>query len=203
MNGYVTVILRGYTYEQVKTVCDVLTSGKKVKNVEITLNTKGAMDTIKQIVTQYQGELCIGAGTVVHFEELKAVIALGVSFVLSPIGFTKEMLTYCKEHKVVSIPAAFTPSEIYSQIQLGADIIKVFPANEVSWNYAKKVCEPLGNLPLMAVGGVTEENIHKILTEGGYMYAGSAGGIFKKEDILQQNVENLKQSLLLFEKQLP
>lgn len=203
MYGYTTVILRGYTYEQVKTVCDVLKSGKKVKNVEITLNTADAMDTIGQIVTQYKKELCIGAGTVVNFEDLKAVIALGVSFVLSPIGFTKEMLVYCKEHKVVSIPAAFTPSEIYEQIQLGADIIKVFPANEVTCNYAKKVCEPLGELPLMAVGGVTVENVHKLLTKGGYTYAGSAGGIFKKEDILQQNVENLKQSLLLFEEQLP
>lgn len=203
MKGQVTVILRGYTYEQVKTVCDVLKMGTKVKNVEITLNTEGALDTIQKIVSQYQGELCIGAGTVVDFDDLKAVISLGVSFVLSPVGFTQEMIYYCKEHHVTSIPAALTPSEIYHQIQMGADMIKVFPANEVSWNYAKKVCEPLGTLPLMAVGGVNRGNVKEVLTKGGYTYAGSAGGIFKKEDILQQNQENLKKSLLIFEEQLP
>ena len=48
MKGYVTVILRGYTYEQVKTVCEVLKMGSKVKNVEITLNTENALDTIKK-----------------------------------------------------------------------------------------------------------------------------------------------------------
>lgn len=203
MKGQVTVILRGYTYEQVKTVCDVLKMGTKVKNVEITLNTEGALDTIQKIVSQYQGELCIGAGTVIGFDDLKAVISLGVSFVLSPVGFSKEMIMYCKKHHVISIPAAFTPSEIYHQIQMGADIIKVFPANEVSWNYAKKVCEPLGTLPLMAVGGINSGNVYEALTKGGYTYAGSAGGIFKKEDILQQNQENLKKSLLIFEEQLP
>lgn len=203
MKGQVTVILRGYTYEQVKTVCDVLKMGTKVKNVEISLNTEGALDTIQKIVSQYQGELCIGAGTVVDFDDLKAVISLGVSFVLSPVGFTQEMIHYCKEHHVTSIPAALTPSEIYHQIQMGADMIKVFPANEVSWNYAKKVCEPLGTLPLMAVGGVNRGNVKEVLTKGGYTYAGSAGGIFKKEDILQQNQKNLKKSLLIFEEQLP
>ena len=203
MKGQVTVILRGYTYEQVKTVCDVLKMGTKVKNVEITLNTEGALDTIQKIVSQYQGELCIGAGTVIDFDDLKAVISLGVSFVLSPVGFSKEMIIYCKEHHVISIPAAFTPSEIYHQIQMGADIIKVFPANEVSWNYAKKVCEPLGTLPLMAVGGINSGNVNEALTKGGYTFSGSAGGIFKKEDILQQNQENLKKSLLIFEEQLP
>ena len=55
----------------------------------------------------------------------------------------------------------------------------------------------------MAVGGVNSGNVKEILTKGGYTYAGSAGGIFKKEDILQQNVENLKKSLLIFEEQLP
>lgn len=203
MKGPITVILRGYTYEQVKTVCEVLKEGEKVKNVEITMNTENALDMIQKIVAQYEQQLCIGAGTVVSMKQLQAVIEAGVAFVLSPVGFTKEMIAYCKAHQVIAIPAALTPSEIYEQFQMGADIIKVFPANELSMSYAKKVCEPLGELPLMAVGGVNKGNVKQVLTLGGYTFAGSAQGIFQKEDILAQKVENLQRDLRLFEEQLP
>lgn len=45
MEGCVISILRGYTYEQVKAVCDTLCQSSKVKNVEITLNTENALET--------------------------------------------------------------------------------------------------------------------------------------------------------------
>ena len=48
MKGNVTVILRGYTYDQVKSVCNVLVESEKVSNVEITLNTKNALEIIKK-----------------------------------------------------------------------------------------------------------------------------------------------------------
>lgn len=203
MKGYATVILRGYTYEQVRSVCEVLKNGKKVKNVEITLNTPNALETIEKIIADFKDDLCIGAGTVITFDDLKKVIALGASFVLSPIGYTEEMIQYIHKHGATAIPAAFTPSEIYEQIQRGADIVKVFPANELSSHYAKKVCEPLGNLPLMAVGGVNKDNVADILTDGGFQYVGSAGGIFAKNDIKEQNKENLARWLSAFEEQLP
>ena len=94
----------------------------------------------------------------------------------------------------MSVPGAFTPTEIAHAFALGADIVKVFPANEVSYSYAKKVCEPLGNLPLMAVGGVTTENIAEVFA-GGYAYVGTANGIFNKNDILAENKTALKQSV--------
>lgn len=203
MTGKVTVILRGYNYEQVRTIAQTLAdNSRSVKNIEITMNTENALEIIRKISKEFGDKLSIGAGTVVTYEDLVAAIDAGAKFVLSPVSYTKKMLDYCKEHNVISIPAALTPSEIYNQFSLGADIVKVFPANEFSHSYAKKVCEPLGNLPLMAVGGVNASNVKEILSSGGYTYAGSAGGIFKKEDIKAQNVDGLKESLKLFEDQI-
>lgn len=201
MTGRVTVILRGYNYEQVRAVAKTLV-GSSVKNIEITMNTDNALEIIQKISKEFQGELFIGAGTVVTYGDLVKSIDAGAKFVLSPISFSKEMIDYCKQKNVISIPAAFTPTEIYGQICLGADIIKVFPANELSPDYAKKVCEPLGDLPLMAVGGVNASNVKKILSSG-YKYVGTAGGIFKKEDIKSLNYDGLKESLRLFEAQIP
>ncbi|CAM2875254.1 bifunctional 4-hydroxy-2-oxoglutarate aldolase/2-dehydro-3-deoxy-phosphogluconate aldolase [Erysipelothrix tonsillarum] len=192
-----TVILRGYNYEQVRTVAEVLV-GSKVRNMEITLNTEGAIDIIKKISDEFQDHLLIGAGTVLSLEALKKAHHAGAKFALAPNMMSKEMLTYCNKNNIIAIPGSFSPSEISESFRNGADIVKVFPANELSYSYAKKVCEPLGSLPLMAVGGVNEKNVREVLNSG-YQYVGSAGGIFKKEDILNQNKEGLNASLRLFE----
>lgn len=198
MKGEVVAILRGFSYEQVRSVCTTLTKSEKIKNVEITMNTPNALDIISKIVDEFQGQLNIGAGTVITFDDLKQVIEKGVKFVLSPSGYTKEMIEYCHKRDVVAIPAALTPTEILTQFENGADIVKVFPANEFTKGYAKKVCEPLGNYPLMAVGGVNTKTVKEYL-DGGYQYVGSCWGLFKKEDVLNQNEEGMLKSIKEFE----
>ena len=197
----VTMILRGYSYEEVRCVANVLVESKYIRNMEITMNTEDALGTIKKIAEEFQGILNIGAGTVQTYDELVLAVDAGAKFVLSPRMMTKQMLNYCKEKGVISIPGAFTPSEIAKSFEDGADIVKVFPANEVSLSYAKKVCEPMGDLTLMAVGGITASNVKKAF-ESGYTYVGSAGGIFSKKDIQSKDVDKLKNSLANFEKEL-
>lgn len=197
----VTMILRGYSYEEVRCVANVLVESKYIRNMEITMNTEDALGTIKKIAEEFQGILNIGAGTVQTYDELVLAVDAGAKFVLSPRMMTKQMLNYCKVKGVISIPGAFTPSEIAKSFEDGADIVKVFPANEVSLSYAKKVCEPMGDLPLMAVGGITASNVKKAF-ESGYTYVGSAGGIFSKKDIQSKDVDKLKNSLANFEKEL-
>lgn len=189
----VTQVLRGYTYDQVKAVVEVLVDSP-VHNVEVTMNTPNAASLIQKLSSEYGSDINIGAGTVLTFDELKAAHKAGATFVLAPTLLSEEMLAYCKEYEILSVPGAFTPTEIACAFALGADIVKVFPANEISYGYAKKVCEPLGNLPLMAVGGVTTENIAEVFA-GGYRYVGTANGIFNKNDILAENKTALKQSV--------
>lgn len=197
----VTMILRGYTYEQVRCVADVLLQGPNVRNMEITLNTENAYDIISKISSEYQGRLNVGAGTVQTMEELVKAIAAGAKFVLSPRMMTQEMIDYCKANDVFSVPGVFTPSEIGDSLAMGADAVKVFPANELSANYAKKVCEPMGPLPLMAVGGISKDNVVEALSSG-YQYVGTAGGLFNAKDIREMNKENLLLSLHAFENKL-
>ena len=67
-----------------------------------------------------------------------------------------------------------------------------------SFGYAKKVCEPLGDLALMAVGGIHRDNVKEALASG-YRYVGTAGGLFPKEAILSMDQEKLAENLRLFE----
>ena len=200
--GKVTLILRGYNYKQIKNICEVLLSGKYIKNLEITLNSDNPYTVIEKISKEYSDELNIGAGTVITFDQLRKAHKSGAKFALSPIKMSTDMLDYCKDNNIISIPGAYSPSEIKEMHDLGANIIKVFPSNELSLSYAKKVKEPLGDeINLMAVGGINKDNVGEAF-RGGYDYVGSAGGIFAKKNILDQNIEKLTYDLQQFEKQL-
>lgn len=197
----VTMILRGYTYEEVRCVAEVLLASTYVRNMEITLNSEDPYTTIRKIADEYGARLNVGAGTVQTYDELVRAIDAGATFVLSPRMMTREMLAYCRKMNVISVPGSFTPSEIAQSIADGADVVKVFPANELSTGYAKKVIEPMGKLALMAVGGVNRSNVREHL-ENGYGFVGTAGGLFAKADIKALDKAKLQASLEAFENEL-
>lgn len=193
----ITIILRGYTYEETRTIVEVL-SKSKINSVEITLNTQGAKEILKKIIAEYGDRMTIGAGTVVTKQDLLDVIKIGVKFVLSPVIWDKEMFDICKENNVISIPGAFTPSEIYQSFQNGADIVKIFPAGVVTPKFFKDIMAPLGPLKLMAVGGVNEKNVTEYFASGAG-YAGIGSGIFNKEDVVNKNYERMAEQVRALE----
>lgn len=193
-----TGIFRGYTYEQVRTAAEVLLGSRHVRNMEITLNTDDAIETIRRISAEFGDRLNVGAGTVLDIEGLRRAADAGAAFALAPDMMTQEMIDFCRDNQIVSVPGAYTPSEIRECFRRGCDVVKVFPANELSHGYARKVCEPMGDLPLMAVGGVNADNVAEVIA-GGYAYVGTAGGIFRKADLLACDAEALGASLARFD----
>ena len=196
----ITVILRGYTYSQVRTVVKNLI-GTSLSSVEITMNSPDAIETIRKINEEFGHCILTGAGTVTTYEEAEAVIKAGARFVLSPIMLSQKIIHLCKTHQVISVPASMTPTEIKTSLDMGADIVKVFPARTMGPDYFKDIQSPLGKLPLMAVGGVNGDNVGEYL-EAGASYAGIGSGIFKKEDILSEQEEGIIQSIKYFEGRL-
>lgn len=196
----ITIILRGYTFSQVRTVMKAL-SQTSIKSVEITLNTDGAIDMIREFSREFGETMTVGAGTVTNLKQAKEAITAGAKFILSPVVLSKEVMDLCKENSVVSVVGAMTPSEIHKSFEDGADIVKVFPAISCGSRYFKDVKAPLGDLPLMAVGGVDKENAAEFLANGAN-YLGIGSGIFKKEDVENENLQGLIESIKEFEGKL-
>lgn len=196
----ITIILRGYTFSQVRTVMKAM-SQSSIRSVEITLNTEGALDMIKEFSKEFEDTMTVGAGTVKNFKQAKEAIDAGAKFILSPVVLSKEVMDLCKKHSVISVVGAMTPSEINNSFEDGADIVKVFPAVSCGSRYFKDVKAPLGDLPLMAVGGVNKNNAKEFL-ENGANYLGIGSGVFKKEDVVNENLEGLIASLKEFEAKL-
>ena len=191
-----TIIMRGYSFEQAEAILKAMNGFEKDYAVEMTMNTENALENIKRLNAQFGDKIKIGAGTVRTIEDAKAAYAAGAKFLLGPHVFTKEMLAFANEKNILAVPAAMTPSEIDEMFKNGADIVKVFPAAVVTPRFFKDVQAPLGKLPLMGVGGVSSDNARAFF-ENQASYLGLGSGMFNKEDLKELNIPNLAKSLQL------
>lgn len=102
---------------------------------------------------------------------------------------------------MVSVPGAFSPSEIRQSFLDGADIVKIFPAGRLGSRYVSDIQAPLGKMPLMVVGGIGTSNVQEYFAAGA-SFAGIGSGIFLKEDILNENEEGIRGSIAAMEEKM-
>ena len=120
---------------------------------------------ISALTERFSGRMRIGAGTVLTVREAEAAVDAGASFLISP-GADEKVIVRTREMGAVSIPGALTPTEIVAAWQAGADFVKLFPVGALGPGYVKAVRAPLAHIPMLAVGGVTLENIPAFLKSG-------------------------------------
>jgi 2-dehydro-3-deoxyphosphogluconate aldolase/(4S)-4-hydroxy-2-oxoglutarate aldolase len=168
----IVAILRGCAPERVKDIVAALADGG-VRLLEITLNSPGALDLIRQVAEKMGDRLLVGAGTVLTPAEAELAIDAGAKFILSP-SLDVETIQVTKELGAVSVPGAFTATEILMAWRNGADIVKVFPAS-VGASYLRDLRGPLPQIRLMPTGGVNLNNIGEFRAAGAVAYGiGSA-----------------------------
>jgi 2-dehydro-3-deoxyphosphogluconate aldolase / (4S)-4-hydroxy-2-oxoglutarate aldolase len=94
--------------------------------IEITLRTPCALDCIRAI-RQHCPEVLVGAGTILEAPQVKAALAAGAQFGVSP-GLNRDVVQFALRHKLLFIPGVMTPSEIEAALALGCKLLKFFPA---------------------------------------------------------------------------
>jgi 2-dehydro-3-deoxyphosphogluconate aldolase/(4S)-4-hydroxy-2-oxoglutarate aldolase len=127
-----------------------------VTAIEITMTVPRAPELIADLSRALPNAL-IGAGTVTDPAMARTVIDAGAKFVVSPV-FRPRIVEACHERDVPSFPGCFTPTEILSAWELGAEIIKVFPATSLGPNYIKDLRGPFPSIKMMPTGGVSIDN---------------------------------------------
>lgn len=152
----IIAILRGIDPAYVVDIARALSVGG-ITTIEVTLNSPGAMSAIKSLVAAADGKWMVGAGTVLESADAATAIDAGAQFIISPIVI-KETILMTKKMGAVSIPGAYTPTEIYTAYSIGGDIIKVFPGT-AGPAFIKEIRAPLPNIPLMPTGGINLDNI--------------------------------------------
>ena len=153
--------------------------------LEVTMTTPKALDMIEQLSEAFAPDALIGVGSVVDANAARAAIQAGAQFVVSPV-LKREIIdaTHAQDRPV--LPGALTPTEMQRAHDLGADIVKVFPASQFGPGYLKSVRAPLPHLQLMPTGGVTAENVAEWF-HAGACAVGVGSALIDKQAIAEEN----------------
>ena len=151
----IIAIIRGAHPNDVIKIAKALYAGG-IRILEIAMNSPEPFTVIKAVTDELGDKMVIGAGTILDIASATQAVTAGAKFILSPI-VDSEVINMAKSRGVVSIPGAFTATEIYTAYKNGADIVKVFPA--ISPSYIKDIAGPLPQIKLLPTGGINIENI--------------------------------------------
>jgi len=161
LKNKIVAIIRGADPADVLRIAEALQLGG-VNIVEVTLNSPNALKVIKEL-TGKMSNLLVGAGTVLSAADAKASVEAGAKFIISP-SVNIDTITTTKKFGIVSIPGAYTATEVVNAFAHGGDIIKIFPATNAE--YIKVLRGPLSHIPMMPTGGITPENISEFKRVG-------------------------------------
>ena len=141
--------------------------------IELTMTTPGAIELCAQVARELPGIL-LGLGTVLDADTARAGIAAGAKFIVTP-ALRPTVIATCRDAGVPVLSGALTPTEAYNAWELGADVIKIFPAEFFGPAYIKSLKGPFPQLEFLPTGGVTPETVGEFLKAGAFATAaGSA-----------------------------
>jgi Entner-Doudoroff aldolase len=162
----IVAVVRAESQEQGEKIIDAIVKGG-INFIEITLTVPGAVDIIKALTKKYASnpDVVIGAGTVLDPESARAVILAGATYVVSP-HLNPETVKLCNRYRVPVMPGIMTVKEAVEALELGVDVLKVFPGNAFGPDIISSFKGPLPQGNFMPTGGVAIDNVHTWMAKG-------------------------------------
>jgi 2-dehydro-3-deoxyphosphogluconate aldolase/(4S)-4-hydroxy-2-oxoglutarate aldolase len=198
----IVAIVRSPDSDKLADVASALADGG-VTVVEITFSVPNALEVISQVRRRLGDRVLLGAGTVLDTETARAAILAGAEFIVAPT-LNLDVVRFCHRYDKPILPGAFTPTEILTAWEAGADIVKVFPAEVVGPAFFKALRGPLPQVRVMPTGGVDLNTAAEFLKAGACCLgigsqlvepkAVSAGNFNRIRELAQQYVNIIRQT---------
>lgn len=167
----VVAVLRGDTPEEVVEMADQAIAGG-IKVIEVTMTVPFALRAIEELAKRYSSTAqdaakyaIIGVGTALDPETARAAILSGAEFVVGP-SLNPKTVELCNRYRVPVMPGCMTIQEIQTALELGVDIVKLFPGNLYSPAMIKAIKGPLPQANIMPTGGVSLSNLGEWIQAG-------------------------------------
>lgn len=164
LDSGIVAIIRSPSSEQLVEVAQALHDGG-IDVLEVTFTVPNALEILTAMRRSLGSKVLLGAGTVLDPETARAALLAGAEFIVSPI-VNADVIKLCNRYSKLIMPGAFTPTEILTAWEAGADIVKVFPADVGGPNYLKAVHGPLPHVRLLPTGGVNLQTIDSFFKAG-------------------------------------
>lgn len=177
MDNGVVAVVRAESKEQGIKLVEAIKAGG-IKSLEITMTVPGALDIIKELAEIYKDQdMLIGAGTVLDPETARLCILAGASYIVSP-NFNPDTVKLCNRYRVAVMPGIMTVKEAIEALELGVEVLKVFPGNAFGPSIISSFKGPLPQANFMPTGGVNLDNI-KDWIKSGAVAVGTGGDLTK------------------------
>jgi 2-dehydro-3-deoxyphosphogluconate aldolase/(4S)-4-hydroxy-2-oxoglutarate aldolase len=164
LDSGLVAIIRASSSEQLVNVARALHEGG-IDVLEVTFTVPNALEILAALKKDLGKKILLGAGTVLDPETARAALLAGAEFLVSP-NVNLDVIRMCRRYDKCVMPGAFTPTEILSAWDAGADIVKVFPADVGGPGYLKAVHGPLPQVRLMPTGGVDLTTLRDFVKAG-------------------------------------
>lgn len=182
-----SAILRASDRDVVRPALEAAIAGG-FRIVEVTMTTPDCLEHISAL-SERHGVL-VGAGTVLSVDHAKEAMASGARFLVSPVT-DPQVITFCRQHDLVSVPGTLTPTEMMTAHRAGADMVKLFPGPANGPDFIRAVRGPLPFLRIFPTSGVTEENCDLWLQAGAFGL-GFVASLFDPEDLRLRRFDAIK-----------
>lgn len=201
LDQVIVAVIRADSGEALLDVAHSLLAGG-VEVMEVTFTVPRAAQVLEQVASKLGNRILLGAGTVLDAETCRTAILSGAEFIVSP-SLHLDVIQTCRRYGKLVMPGAFTPTEVITAWQAGADIVKVFPSEITGPRYLRALHGPLPQVRLMPTGGVNLETAAEFLRCGACaLGVGSslvdpkvvaAGDLKKIENLARQYVQIVRE----------
>lgn len=191
--------MRADSSGQLLQAADALKAGGVIA-IEVTMTTPGALEVIKKATAKYGDEVLFGVGSVLDPETARMAILSGAQFVVCPT-LNLGTIEICKRYSVPVMPGAYTPSEILTAWEAGADMVKIFPASIGGPSLIKAVKAPLPQIEVVPVGGVNLDTAADYIRAGASAL-GVGSSLINKKALEAQNFNKITETARLFQEEV-
>jgi 2-dehydro-3-deoxyphosphogluconate aldolase/(4S)-4-hydroxy-2-oxoglutarate aldolase len=164
LNPGIIAIIRTERPEPIPEICQALLAGG-VMAIEITLTVPNALEAIRNVRRQFGDQIVLGAGTVLSAASCRAALEAGAEYIVTPVT-KEEIIRAANQADRPIMSGAYTPTEAQLAHELGAEFIKIFPADQLGPSYIKALRAPLPHLRIVPTGGVDVHTARAFLQAG-------------------------------------
>lgn len=189
-------ILRGITPDEAEAVSTALVQSGFIF-MEVTLNSPNWQESLQKMKDLHGDNILLGAGTVLTVDQVEILADMGVEAVISP-NMDIDVIKATKKHNMISIPGCYTPTECFNALKAGADVIKIFPADNLGVKHIKALSAVLpSDTKICPTGGVTVGNMAEFKSAGVYTM-GMGSFLYKPGATIADITKNAKALVAAF-----
>ena len=160
----VVAVLRGADPDTLIEITDALLEGG-VTGIELTADNPDVTEMLEALDGSFDDEIVVGTGTVLDATTARMTMLAGAEFVVSP-SLHEDVIEICNRYGTLVAPGVMTPTEAIRGYEMGADLVKLFPASSLGPGHLSAIKGPYEQIPLMPTGGVDMDNAADYIAAG-------------------------------------